>query len=265
MTGAPKSFHYGLDHLSSARALDLSRNPRSGALTSDVIKQVEACRRIIHRIVEEKRIVYGINTGFGPLCTTAISRDETEKLQTNILRSHSVGMGEPVSDDIVRLMLVLKVHALAQGYSGISQDTLQRILWHLKENIIPVVPSQGSVGASGDLAPLAHLFLPLIGQGQVIYKGIMTETSHALHQEKLNPLLLGPKEGLALINGTQFMAAHGVSALERFKQCLDTADIIGAMTLEALLGSEKPFLPELHVLRPYAGSQHVAHRLKALL
>ncbi|MDQ1355551.1 MAG: histidine ammonia-lyase, partial [Acidobacteriota bacterium] len=157
------------------------------------------------------------------------------------------------------------VHALAKGYSGISRATLERIIWHIENKITPIVPSQGSVGASGDLAPLAHLFLPLIGLGQVLYNGEIAETGLVLQEYGLEPLELGPKEGLALINGTQFIASFAVKGLERLLNCLDTADIIGAMTLEALLGSVKPFKMELHELRPFIGCRHVAHRLRHLL
>jgi histidine ammonia-lyase len=163
------------------------------------------------------------------------------------------------------LMMVLKVHALSRGFSGVSPKTLERIIWHIETRVTPVVPSQGSVGASGDLAPLAHLFLPLIGLGQVEHRGKILDTALVLQEYQLDPLELGPKEGLALINGTQFITAFAVKALERLLNCLDSADIIGAMTLEALLGSVKPFKSELHQLRPFIGCQLVAHRLRYLL
>jgi histidine ammonia-lyase len=215
--------------------------------------------------VEHGEPVYGINTGFGPLCTTKISKSETKILQTNILKSHSVGVGPPIDTEIAKLMLVLKVHALAQGYSGIAETTLDRIIWHLQNNAIPLVPSQGSVGASGDLAPLAHLFLPLIGLGKVSYKDKRMSTAELFEKTGLKPLDLGPKEGLALINGTQFIAAHAVKVIEKLHSCLAQADIIGAMMIEGLQGSVKPFYQELHALRPYKGNLHVASRVKSLL
>jgi histidine ammonia-lyase len=162
-------------------------------------------------------------------------------------------------------MMVLKVHALSKGFSGIQPQTLDRIIWHIENNIIPLVPAQGSVGASGDLAPLAHLFLPLIGLGKVWVNGEAVDTSVVFKAHNLKPLNLGPKEGLALINGTQFIAAFAVKGLERLLNCLDTADIVGAMTLESLLGSERPFMAELHQLRPYAGTRYVAHRLSHMM
>jgi len=211
------------------------------------------------------KAVYGINTGFGPLCTTMISADDTRKLQENILKSHAVGIGEPIAEEIAKIMLILKVHALAQGYSGIQEQTLDRIIWHIENDAIPVVPKQGSVGASGDLAPLSHLFLPLIGLGQLHYKGQVLPTEALLNEFGLAPLHLGPKEGLALINGTQFIAAHGVKVVENMQNLLDTADITAAMMLEGLMGSVKPFSPELHQLRPFKGNIHVAANIMNLL
>ncbi|HLP60864.1 MAG TPA: histidine ammonia-lyase [Candidatus Deferrimicrobium sp.] len=260
-----KSFHYGEDRLSAGLALEIARGLHKGIIDNKAAKRIDASRDAVKHIVERGETVYGINTGFGPLCTTLISPGDTKKLQCNLLKSHSAGVGERIPNEIAQLMMVLKVHALAQGYSGISRDTLERIIWHIENEVTPIVPSQGSVGASGDLAPLAHLFLPLIGLGQVFYRGKIVETNVALQDYGLKPLELGPKEGLALINGTQFIAAFAVKGLERLLNCLDTADIIGAMTLEGLLGSVKPFKMELHNLRPFIGCQHVAHRLQHLL
>ncbi|KAA3616295.1 MAG: histidine ammonia-lyase [Calditrichaeota bacterium] len=260
-----KEFNFGIDKLSVGLALEIARSERIGRLSSETIKKVTGSRQAVEKIVRDGKIVYGINTGFGSLCTTLISEEDTQKLQHNILRSHSVGMGENIPDEVAMLMLVLKIHALAQGFSGVALTTLERILWHIDNKIIPVVPSQGSVGASGDLAPLAHLFLPLIGLGEVIYKGKKVETAAVLQAENMEPLQLGPKEGLALINGTQFMAAYAIKAVERMHNCLETADIIGAMTLESMLGSVKPFEEKLHQLRAYEGNLHVAHRLRVML
>jgi histidine ammonia-lyase len=176
-----------------------------------------------------------------------------------------VGVGEPVSPEIVRFMMILKLQSLSYGYSGIALETLERILWFLENNITPYVPSKGSLGASGDLAPLAHLFLPLIGLGKVYYHEELYDTAEVYQKENIKPLELGPKEGLALINGTQFMAAHAIKIIDMLHNCLDAADIIGAMSLESMLGSAKPFSEQLHNLRPFHGIQHVAHRLHVLL
>ncbi len=162
-------------------------------------------------------------------------------------------------------MLVLKIHALAQGFSGIQLNTIERLHWMLEEDIIPFVPIQGSVGASGDLAPLAHLSLPLIGLGKVYFKGKLVQSREVLEDFQLAPLQLGPKEGLALINGTQFMAAYGVKVVDRLNNLLMHADITGAMMIEGLMGSIKPFQAELHQLRPFIGSKHVAQTILNLL
>jgi histidine ammonia-lyase len=260
-----KEFRYGRDRLSAGIALDICHGNTKGVIDGEMIAKITSNREAVEKIVHEKRIVYGINTGFGPLCTTIISEEDTRQLQYNLLTSHSVGVGELISTEIAKMMLILKVHALAQGFSGINPDTLYRIMWHIENDIIPSVPSQGSVGASGDLAPLAHLFLPLIGLGEVQVKDKMYPTSEILKQYNIEPLELGPKEGLALINGTQFIAANAIFFLDRFQNCLDHADIIAAMQLEAILGSVKAFDEELHNLRPYQGSIYVASRIRTLL
>jgi histidine ammonia-lyase len=162
-------------------------------------------------------------------------------------------------------MLVTKLHALAQGFSGIQLSTLERILWHIDHDIIPVVPEKGSVGASGDLAPLAHLFLPLIGLGEVYYKGKRIATSELFQKENIEAVSLGPKEGLALINGTQFILSYAVKGVQRLHNCLEAADIIGAMSLESLQGTNTPFDERLHELRPFNGNKLVAQRLRLLL
>lgn len=258
-------FLFGKQHLTAGIALRLAKGEIKGALSPEVREKILASAKDVQTIVDSGKTVYGINTGFGPLCTTIISAEDTRILQENILKSHSVGVGQAIDKEIAKLMLILKVHSLAQGYSGIALTTLKRMLWHIDQDIIPVVPSQGSVGASGDLAPLAHLFLPLIGMGEVMVNDQSFHTADILKQHNLNPLQLGPKEGLALINGTQFIAAHAVSVVDRLYNCLSTADIIGAMMIEALLGSVKPFSKELHALRPFPGNLHVAHRVSTFL
>ncbi|MEK6152206.1 histidine ammonia-lyase [Flavobacteriaceae bacterium 3-367] len=265
MIHVPKTFCYGEDHLTASIALALARGRTQGILKEATRKKVAANRRIVEKIVSAGDAVYGINTGFGPLCTTKISKEETKILQTNILKSHSVGVGAPIASEIAKLMMILKVHSLAKAHSGIALSTLDRILWHIENNAIPVVPAQGSVGASGDLAPLSHLFLPLIGLGKVTYKETNLSTQELFNKTGLGPLELGPKEGLALINGTQFIAAHAVKVVESMHACLSQADIIGAMMLEGLQGSIKPFYNELHALRPFKGNVHVASRIKSLL
>jgi histidine ammonia-lyase len=259
------TFRYGADRLTVGKALQLCSGDLVGIIEAKTEHRIHSSQKAVENIVKNQRVVYGINTGFGPLCTTVISKEETEQLQTNILQSHSVGLGESVSTDITKLMLIIKVHSLSMGYSGLRLQTLRRIQWHIENDLIPVVPSQGSVGASGDLAPLAHLFLPLIGLGFIWENGSQVASQEILTKYGKKPMSLGPKEGLALINGTQFISAYAVKVVEEMQNCLDHADIIAAMNLEAMLGSAQPFLPELHRLRPYAGSIYVASRMHKML
>ncbi|PIE89946.1 MAG: histidine ammonia-lyase [Acidobacteria bacterium] len=260
-----KVFLYGEDRLSAGYALEIAHGQRRGLIGERASARIAASEEIVRDIVSKDTTVYGINTGFGPLCTTTISADETRELQHNLLKSHSSGIGDALPADISKIMMILKVHALAQGFSGIRRQTLDRMLLLIENDVVPVVPTQGSVGASGDLAPLAHLFLPLIGLGEVEFKGRVMTAEGALNQLSLKPLNLGPKEGLALINGTQFIAANALKGLQRFKSCLDQADIMGAMSIEALLGSQKPFNEQLHTLRAYKGNCFVAGHLRLLL
>ena len=258
-------FRYGEDEMTIGRALNLARGIEKGILTSEVCTKVQNNRDVVEQIVHKQKIVYGINTGFGPLCTTLIGEDDTKRLQYNLLMSHSVGVGNPIDKEIAKLMMILKVHALCKGYSGIAIETIERILWHIENEVIPCVPEQGSVGASGDLAPLSHLFLPLIGMGKVWIGNELKPMSEVLQKFNLQAIELGPKEGLALINGTQFMSAHAIILLEKFQNCLDHADIIAAIDHEAMMGSIKCFDEKLHNLRPYSGSIYVAKRMRALL
>ncbi len=258
-------FAYGQEPLTIGKVLAMAKGVTRGELTASAIEMVRASEQKVTEIVGRSASVYGINTGFGILANTRISEADCRTLQFKILQSHSVGVGEPVSAEIARIMLITKVHALARGYSGVQLTTLERILWHLSEDIIPVVPEKGSVGASGDLAPLSHLFLPLIGLGEVYHQGKRKATREVLSAYGLPPVSLGPKEGLALINGTQFILALAVKAVERLHHCLEAADIIGAMSLEALTGTKAPFDERFHRLRPFAGNQLVAQRLRYLL
>lgn len=258
-------FNYGIDQLTSGKAIAISSGKIVGVINDEARKRINTSQAYVQRIVEENKTVYGINTGFGILSNTKISEADTAILQYKILQSHSVGVGDPISPEIAKMMMITKVHALAMGYSGVQLATLERIIWHIENNIIPLVPEKGSVGASGDLAPLAHLFLPLIGLGECFYKGERKKTSDIFSVEKIKPVKLGPKEGLALINGTQFILSLAVKAVQRMNNCLEAADIIGAMSLEALTGTKSPFDERLHDLRPFNGNKLVAQRLRLLL
>ena len=260
------NFRYGEDHLTVEKALKISRGHMRGILTDNVKERIFKNFDIVQSIAKGEKLVYSINTGFASLCTTRISKEETGKLQENLLKSHSVGVGLPIDLEISKLMLILKVQALSMGYSGISLDVLERICWHIDNDFIPLVPEQGSVGASGDLAPLAHLFLPLIGLGYLSRNGDnYIPAKNILEEHDLKPLKLQAKEGGALINGTQFIAACAIKVIEKLSNCIDHADLIGALALESYLGSPQPFAERLINLRPHKGAVIVAKRLRKLL
>jgi histidine ammonia-lyase len=258
-------FYYGLEKLTPAIVIGIAEGIVKGIIPKEAMARILKSRDDVREIVSDEKTVYGINTGFGVLANTHISAQDTQILQHKILQSHSVGVGKPISPFLTKIMMITKVQSLAQGYSGIQPETLERICWFIDQDICPVVPEKGSVGASGDLAPLAHLFLPLIGLGELWVDGKILPSAAVLSASGLKPLFLGPKEGLALINGTQFILAYAVANLRRMHYCLESADLIGAMSLEALTGTKSPFDERLHKLRPYKGNQLVAQRLRRLL
>ncbi len=258
-------FRYGLDHLTVGKALQILKGTLSTNITKETEEKITHCHNQVLAIAYADKAVYGINTGFGPLCNTIIDKEQTSELQRNILLSHSVGVGKPIPKDIAKLMLILKIHSFAQAYSGVSMSVINRILWHIENDIIPVVPEQGSVGASGDLCPLAHLFIPLLGEGEVYYKGDRKPANEVLKEFNLLPIQLEPKAGLALINGTQFILAHAVMVVHKLHNCLNQADIITALMIEGLLASKMPFHENLHKIRPFKGNIHVAQRIWQLL
>ncbi|MEL6592264.1 MAG: histidine ammonia-lyase, partial [Bacteroidota bacterium] len=258
-------FRYGIDSLTVGRLRQIVQGKSIGALSKDARQKISRSAKEVDVIAAGNASVYGINTGFGPLCNTRISPENTVLLQRKILLSHSVGVGAPISLSLAKTMMILKVQALAQGFSGVSLSVIERIIWHIEQDIIPYVPEQGSVGASGDLAPLSHLFLPLLGEGKVWYQDRWQPSRKVLQDHGLKAVSLRAKDGLGLINGTQFIAAHAVELVARMHNCLNHADLIGAMMIEGLQASRSPFLTELHRLRPYKGNQHVAHRIFQLL
>lgn len=264
------TFRYGVDHLN----LDIVNGIADGSIGAELCQQaldkINASRQNVEIMASSDKAIYGINTGFGPLCDTQISPQETHLLQKNLLITHAVGVGEPIVKAISKLMLITKVHALSRGFSGIRLEVIERMLAFIEHDLIPVVPEQGSVGASGDLAPLAHLFLPLIGEGEFwLSDGRQGETSVAaaelLSKHGLEPLDLHAKEGLALINGTQFILAHAITALTKMDYLLDLADMTGAMSVEGMQASSSPFRKELHQVRAFAGNIEVAARIRAFL
>ena len=258
-------FFFGKDKLTVQKANSLAEGILKGHLSDDIRERITNSRTYVQNMVNKGETVYGVTTGFGILANTRIDENDAALLQYKILQSHSVGVGNDIPLDIVRLMLITKIHSLALGYSGVQLQTIERIIWHLENNVLPAVPEKGSVGASGDLAPLAHLFLPLIGLGEVYFENKKYKSADILKRFNLQPIPLTAKEGLALINGTQFILSYAIKAVLRMKNCLDAADIIGAMSLEALTGTKSPFDPRLHQLRPFEGNMIVARRLNQLL
>ena len=260
-----KKFSYGKDKLTYRIAIKIAVGEVSTMIDSSQSEKIMESRKKVESISSSNNTVYGINTGFGALCNTIISSEDSNLLQENLLKSHAVGVGKKVPKIISKLMMIIKVHSLCMGHSGVRIDIIDRICWHIKNNILPAVPIKGSVGASGDLAPLAHLFLPLIGEGDVYYKGKKTQSSDMLKKEKMTPLNIKEKEGLALINGTQFICAFTCYALDRFRNCLENADIISAMSVEGTMGSDISFSKELNDLRPYNGASIVSDKIRELL
>lgn len=216
---------------------------------------VARARSQVDRLTAAGVPVYGITTGVGKLASVRISPEDSAQLQVNIVRSHAAGVGAPVPDDVVRAMMVLRAHALALGYSGVRPEVVDLLIGCLNHGIHPIVPEQGSVGASGDLAPLAHLALALIGEGDVIVGGRRQPAGAALERAGLQPLRLAAKEGVALVNGTQLMTAYGALTTSRALRLCKTADAVGAMSLEALRGYSAAFHPRLHQVRPHRGQQ----------
>jgi histidine ammonia-lyase len=227
--------------------------------------RMEASRAVIEELVASDQVVYGVTTGFGDLASRRIAHEDVPRLQENLLLSHSVGVGEPHGTDVVRAMLLLRANALANGFSGCRPVVVERLLEFLTLGIHPVVPSQGSVGASGDLAPLAHLALPLIGRGLAEVGEEVVDGADALRRRGLQPLTLGAKEGLALLNGTQQMTALGVLALLRAERLLRTATVAASMSVESLMGTDVAFSADYQATRPHPGQAMVAGWLRSLL
>ncbi len=237
----------------------------SAALHPRVPEVCAASRQVVDEVIAHKEVAYGINTGFGRLANKHIDADQLKQLQRNLIVSHSSGLGDYVSDEVVRAMIALRVNALANGFSGARIELLQALLDLLNHGIAPRVPSHGSVGASGDLAPLAHMALGLLGEGEVSWRGKIVPAQEALAGEGLKPFVLEAKEGLALINGTQFMTAVGGLALARAGRVLKAADIIGAMTIEALLGTNTATHPLIHAVRGHECQRQSAANVRSIL
>ena len=243
----------------------LEKNARL-SLSDESVTLIETCRKYLDDKLENTTSpIYGITTGFGSLHNKTISKDQLNKLQENLVKSHACGTGPVVREDIVRIMLLLKIHALSLGKSGIQVATVQRLIDFFNEGIIPVVFEQGSLGASGDLAPLAHLVLPLLGLGEVIYKGSVSGAGEILKKFGWEPLELKSKEGLALLNGTQFMSSYGVYIIRMAEKLSALADLTSAISLEAYDGRPDPFFESIHIIRPHKGQITTAKAFRKML
>ncbi|MEE4270811.1 MAG: histidine ammonia-lyase [Thermoanaerobaculales bacterium] len=251
--------------LTIERVEAVARGGASVTFDSGARTKVAASRRVVDEILSSGTVAYGINTGFGRLAEVRIPPDQLEQLQLNLLRSHACGVGEPFPEDVVRAMLLLRANVLATGHAGCRPVVVERVLDLLGARVHPVVPSLGSVGASGDLAPLAHLALPLVGEGRARVNGETLSGGEALKRAGLEPVVPAAKEGLALINGTQASAAVGALALVDASRLLDAADVICALTLDALAGTDAAFEPSVHEARPHPGQIESARRLHRLL
>lgn len=235
------------------------------ALSEETLNKVKANRAFLDQKLSTGQTYYGINTGFGSLCNVRISDDQLSQLQQNLVCSHATGFGDAVPQEIVKIMLLLKIVGLGQGFSGIHEDTINRLVFFYNEDILPVVYDQGSLGASGDLAPLAHLSLPLIGQGLVWYKGEQKQSIEVLKAYNLEPLTLKAKEGLALLNGTQFMSSYAVYNMIESQKLMQWADYIAAMSLDAFDGKIEPFSHPVHRVRPHQGQLQTAETISTIL
>jgi histidine ammonia-lyase len=251
--------------LSLAEITTVALGSEHVALSSAARERVERSRRVVENIVDEGRTVYGVNTGFGRLSDVRIEPSELRALQLNLVRSHSCGVGSPLSIPVARAMLLLRANVLALGYSGCRAIVIEKLIELLERGVTPVIPEKGSVGASGDLAPLAHLALTVIGEGEAFYQNERMPSADALQRAGIEPLQLEAKEGIALLNGTQAMGAVGGLALHRAERVTRLADVAGAMTLEALKGTPVAFDERIHRARPHHGQIEVAAHLRTLL
>ncbi|MGB7859143.1 MAG: histidine ammonia-lyase [Acidimicrobiia bacterium] len=249
------------DPLTPQQVADVAFERVEVIVAADLAERLWPARQLVDEAVETGEVVYGITTGFGALASTHIGKEQGEALQYNLIRSHAAGVGAPLPDPLVRAMLLLRARTLAQGHSGVRPVIVEKLIEMLQRGILPVVPSQGSVGASGDLAPFAHLALPIIGEGSVRVGGEVMATGDS----DLVPVELMTKEGLSLLNGTEGMTAMGAIALERSRRLVRAADVAVALTIEAILGSATPFRAEIHALRPHPGQVRSAARIAALL
>ena len=253
-------------HLTIEKVNEIVTNGLKLELSKESEAAIVKCRKFLDSKMEDiGRPVYGVTTGFGSLCNITIPAEDLSQLQHNLVMSHACGTGETVRPEIVKIMILLKVQSLSYGYSGVQLITVQRLIDMFNNDVLPVVYQQGSLGASGDLAPLAHMCLPLIGMGEVYYKGEVRPSAEVWAELGWEPIRLQSKEGLALLNGTQFMSSNAVWSLIQAERLSDWADKIGAMSLEAFDGRIEPFYPQVHEVRPHKGQIETAEHFRKLL
>ncbi len=254
------------EHLTIEKIGEIIYNNCKIELSEDARNRIVRCREYLDaRIAKEKEPIYGVTTGFGSLCSVSISKDQLSQLQINLIKSHACGVGERLSNDIVKMMMLLKVQSLSYGYSGCKLDTVERLIDMFNLDILPVVYEQGSLGASGDLVPLAHMSLPLVGLGEVEMNGEIVDGEQLLKKMNWQPIELASKEGLALLNGTQNMSAQAVWSLLQAQRLSEWADVIAAMSLDAFDGRIEPFTDAVHQVRPHKGQIDTATRMRELL
>ena len=263
----PMNIHQiSAEHLTIERIGEIVRGHEKLALSDDARQRIVRCRTYLdEKIANQTEPVYGVTTGFGSLCNVSVGKDELSQLQVNLIKSHACGVGPRVENDIVRIMLLLKIQSLSYGYSGCKLDTVERLIDFFNHDIVPVVYRQGSLGASGDLVPLAHLCLPLVGEGEVEMQGEVISGAEMLEKMGWKPIEMASKEGLALLNGTQNMSAYAVWSLLEAQRLSDWADVIAAMSLDAFDGRIEPFTHAVHAVRPHLGQIETARRFRELL
>ena len=258
--------HISAEHLTIERIGEIIKNGYKLELSDDAHNRIVRCREYLDKKIAETKVpIYGVTTGFGSLCNVSIGKDHLAQLQINLMMSHACGTGDRVPNEIVKIMLLLKIQSLSYGYSGCQLETVERLIDFFNNGIYPVVYMQGSLGASGDLVPLAHLCLPLVGLGDVEYQGKIMTGAEVLNLNGWEPIRLASKEGLALLNGTQNMSAFAVWALLKSKRLGDWADTISAMSLDAYCGLVEPFTDAVHQVRPHKGQIETAARMRKLL
>jgi len=253
------------NNLTIEDVINVAYNGCKVALSEKAKRNINDARKYVEKIIKEERVVYGITTGFGKFSDVSISKEQSELLQKNLIISHACGVGNHFNKDVVKTIMLLRANALSKGYSGIHLETLEVLIEMINKNVIPAIPEKGSLGASGDLAPLAHMVLPLIGLGEAYYNGALLSGDEAMKKAGITPVKLTSKEGLALINGTQVMTAVGLLTAYKAMQSAKLSDIISAMSMEATNGIADVFMSELHSIRPHIGQMNTARNMERIL